>query len=121
MLVDHPRDMLALQTGHLLDFYRGDALNLRNRIVRVLPHWSPGVPGYSYLLGMYAFGLEECNQYALAEETARRALELEAKDGWAVHAAVHVMEMQGRIDEGIEWLVSREEDWAPENSFAFHN
>ena len=121
VLVDHPRDILAIQTGHLLDFFRGDTLNLRNRIVRVLPHWSSGVPGYSYLLGMYAFGLEECNQYAEAEETARRALQLEAKDAWAVHAGVHVMEMQGRIDEGVHWLVSREADWSPENSFAFHN
>jgi tetratricopeptide (TPR) repeat protein len=121
VLVDHPRDILAIQTGHILDFFRGDALNLRNRIVRVLPHWSASVPGYSYLLGMYAFGLEECNQYALAEEIARRALELEPTDGWAVHAGTHVMEMQGRIDEGIAWLTSREKDWAPGSSFAYHN
>ena len=40
VLVDHPRDALALQTAHLMDFLRGDALNLRNRIARVLPHWS---------------------------------------------------------------------------------
>jgi tetratricopeptide (TPR) repeat protein len=79
------------------------------------------VPGYSYVLGMYAFGLEECNQYPEAEATARRALDLEPKDGWAVHAATHVMEMQGRIDEGIAWLTSREADWAPGNTFAFHN
>jgi tetratricopeptide (TPR) repeat protein len=121
LLVDHPRDLLALQTAHLFDFYRGDSLNLRNRIVRVLPEWSPDVPGYSYLLGMYAFGLEECNQYGEAEDAARRALAIEPKDGWAVHAGVHVMEMQGRIDEGIAWLTSREPDWAPDNSFAFHN
>jgi tetratricopeptide (TPR) repeat protein len=120
-LVDQPRDVLALQTAHLLDFFRGDALNLRNRIARVLPHWSERVPGYSYVLGMYAFGLEECNQYPEAEATARRALDLEPKDGWAVHAATHVMEMQGRIDEGIAWLTSREADWAPGNTFAFHN
>jgi tetratricopeptide (TPR) repeat protein len=121
LLIDDPRDILAIQTAHLMDFFRGDSLNLRNRIARVLPHWDAGVPGYSYLLGMYAFGLEECNQYSESEDTARRALELEPRDGWAVHAAVHVMEMQGRIDEGIEWLVSREADWAPGNSFAFHN
>jgi tetratricopeptide (TPR) repeat protein len=121
VLVDHPRDMLAIQTAHLFDFYRGDALNLRNRIARVLPAWSPDLPGYSYLLGMYAFGLEECHQYPEAEATARRALEIEPRDGWAVHAATHVMEMQGRIDDGIAWLTSREADWAPGNGFAFHN
>jgi hypothetical protein len=121
VLVDHPRDAFAIQSAHLLDFFRGDAQNLRNRIARVLPHWDPSVPGWSYVLGMYAFGLEECNQYALAEETARRALTHEPKDGWAVHAVAHVMEMEGRIDEGIAWLEERERDWAPGNGLAFHN
>ncbi len=121
VLVDYPRDALALQVGHLMDFYRGDALNLRNRISRVLPHWDASVPGYSYVLGMHAFGLEEMNQYPEAEATALHALSMQPKDGWAVHAAVHVMEMQGRIDEGIMFLTSRESDWAPDNAFAFHN
>ncbi len=121
VLVEHPRDALAIQTAHLVDFFRGDALNLRNRISRVLPHWTPSVPGCSYVLGMHAFGLEECNQYREAEETGRRALDMEPKDAWAVHAIAHVMEMQGRIDEGIAWLESREPDWAPGNGFAFHN
>jgi len=31
------------------------------------------------------------------------------------------MEMQGRIDEGVAWLESRRDDWAPDNGFAFHN
>ncbi|CAG0971777.1 hypothetical protein BURK1_01263 [Burkholderiales bacterium] len=121
VLADYPRDALALQVAHLMDFYRGDALNLRNRVARVLPHWSRDVPGYSYVLGMHAFGLEEMNQYPEAEDAARAALAIERRDGWAVHAATHVMEMQGRIDEGIEWLTSRERDWAPDNGFAFHN
>lgn len=121
VLVDEPRDAFAVQTAHLLDFYRGDALNLRNRISRVLPHWSASVPHYSYILGMHAFGLEECNQYPAAEATGRKALELQPKDAWAVHAVTHVMEMQGRVDEGIDWLESRESDWAPDNGFAFHN
>ena len=121
VLVDHPRDALALQVGHVMDFYRGDALNLRTRVSRVLPYWDAAVPGYSYVLGMHAFGLEEMNQYIEAETAAMRALCLQPKDGWAVHAAVHVMEMQGRIDEGIAFLASREQDWAPGNSFAFHN
>jgi len=121
ILIEYPRDALAIQTAHLMDFFQGDALNLRNRISRVLPHWSEQTPGYSYILGMHAFGLEECNQYPEAERAARRALELQPRDGWAVHAVAHVMEMQGRIAEGIEWLQSRESDWAPDNMFAPHN
>ena len=121
VLVDHPRDAFALQSAHVMDFFRGDAQNLRNRVSRVLPDWSAAVPGYSYILGMHAFGLEECNQYPEAEEAGRRALALQPKDGWAVHAVTHVMEMQGRIEEGIDWLESRQADWAPDNGFAFHN
>lgn len=96
-------------------------LNLRNRVTRVLPHWDVDTPGYSYVLGMHAFGLEEMNQYPQAEAEARGALDIEPRDGWAVHAATHVMEMQGRIEEGMAWLESRQGDWAPDNGFAFHN
>ena len=121
VLVEHPRDALALQAAHLGDFLRGDAVNLRNRVARVLPHWDAALPGYSYVLGMHAFGLEECNQFAAAEDTGRRALEIERRDPWSIHAVAHVMEMQGRIDEGIRFLEAREHDWLPDNGFAFHN
>lgn len=80
------------------------------------------MPGHSYILGMYAFGLEECNQYAEAQDVALRALDIEANDAWAIHAGVHVLEMTGRVDEGTRWLESRRSDWAAEgNGFAFHN
>ena len=121
VLMNHPRDAMALQVAHLMDFYRGDAQNLRNRVSRVLPHWDDSVPGYSYVLGMHAFGLEEMNQYAEAEAAGRHALALQPRDAWAVHAVTHVMEMRGRIDEGIAWLQSRQDDWAPDNGFAYHN
>lgn len=121
VLAEYPADALALQTAHLMDFYRGDALNLRNRVARALRGWNPAMPGYANVLGMLAFGLEECNQYALAERTARQALEIDPRDGWAVHAAAHAMEMEGRIAEGVAWLRAREADWAlAESSFAPH-
>ena len=122
VLVEHPRDILALQVAHLIDFNRGDALNLRNRVTRVLPHWSPSMPGYPFVIGMHAFGLEECNQYPEAEAAGMLALSLAPEDCWSVHAVVHVMEMQGRVDEGAGFLAAREGDWAaPDNGFAFHN
>ncbi len=125
VLADYPTDAFSLQAAHLLDFLRGDALNLRNRVARVLPRWSPSMPGYSFVLGMYAFGLEECNQYPEAEDAGRRALDMDPRDAWAVHAVTHVMEMQGRVAEGIEWLERRREDWAPSsgtgNELAYHN
>jgi hypothetical protein len=122
VLVDYPRDIVALQVAHVMDFFRGDALNLRNRISRVLPAWSESIPGYAYVLGMHAFGLEECNQYPDAERAGRRAVELSGDDCWAVHAVAHVMEMQGRIGEGLAWLQSTRAVWGTEdNGFAYHN
>ena len=61
-----PRDLVALQCGHLMDFFRANARDLRDRIARALPNWSPEVPGYPILLGMHAFGLEETGDYARA-------------------------------------------------------
>ena len=121
ILLAHPRDVLALQMGHLLDFYRGDARNLRDRVVRVTPAWSKDLPGWHALLGMQAFGLEECGEYGRAEELGREACALQPRDAWAHHAVAHVMEMQGRVDEGIDWASSRVNDWAPDNMMAVHN
>lgn len=121
ILLENPRDALALQMGHLLDFYRGDARNLRDRMVRVMPAWSKDLPGWHALLGMQAFGLEECGEYQKAEEAGRNACELMPRDAWAHHAVLHVMEMQGRTEEGINWARSRVEHWAPENMMQVHN
>lgn len=116
-----PRDALALQVAHLFDFYRGDSLNLRNRVIRVFPGWSDSVPGFGYLLGMLAFGLEECNQYPEAEQAGLRALAITPGDVWARHAVVHVMEMTGRTAEGRAWMQASEAHWGSDNAFEFHN
>jgi hypothetical protein len=120
LLLDHPRDALALQWAHLHDFYRGDALNLRQRVARVLPQWDENDPLHAHVLALHAFGLEESNLYAEAEATGRRALAEDPKAPWAVHAVAHVMEMQGRHDEGMRWLLGSRPEWASGNGFAVH-
>lgn len=120
--VRFPHDLLALQAGHLIDFYRAASRSLRDRVARVLPRWSPDIPGYGVLLGMYAFGFEECGDYARAEDAGRRAVALEPRDSWAHHAVAHVMEMQGRAEDGIGWMIAREKQWAADdNFFKVHN
>jgi hypothetical protein len=120
LLQDHPHDALALQWAHLWDFYRGDAAMLRARPARVLPEWHEGDPLYGCVLGLYAFGLEECHEYAAAEDTGRQALQADPRVPWAVHAVAHVMEMQGRFDEGAAWLRHQQPVWADGNGFACH-
>jgi hypothetical protein len=119
--IEYPRDLLALQIGHQTDFFRGDARMLRDRIDRALPAWSADMPGYHAVLGMQAFGLEEAGQYVAAEKAGRRAVELEARDGWAQHAIAHVLEMQCRHREGITWMKENTDGWARDSFFAVHN
>jgi len=120
LLLAHPRDGLALQWAHLHDFYRGDALNLRQRIVRVLPEWHEADPLHPHVLAMLAFGLEESNLYGEAEEAGRRALAADPKAPWAVHAVAHVMEMQGRHQEGTQWMERWRPEWSAGNGFSVH-
>ncbi|HEX6723478.1 MAG TPA: tetratricopeptide repeat protein, partial [Burkholderiaceae bacterium] len=81
-LLDHPRDALALQWAHLWDFYRGDAIQLRARPARALPEWGESDPLYPHVLALHAFGLEENNLQAQAEEAGRRVMALDARSPW---------------------------------------
>ncbi len=120
LLVDHPRDALALQWAHLWDFYRGDLAGLRGRPARCLAAWDENDPLYACVLALHAFGLEENNLQAAAEEAGRRALAIDARVPWAIHAVAHVMEMQGRFEEGSAWLRQHQPLWAEGNGFAGH-
>ncbi|MEZ5906247.1 MAG: FCD domain-containing protein [Geminicoccaceae bacterium] len=119
--LDAPRDALALQAGHQIDFFTGNSRMLRDRIARALPAWEAGMPGYHAMLGMHAFGLEETGDYAAAERAGRRGVELEPRDGWAQHAVAHVMEMQCRQEDGIAWMTATPDAWSRDSFFAVHN
>ena len=119
--IEHPRDVLALQVGHQVDFFIGDSRMLRDRIARALPAWSATMPGYHAMLSMHAFGLEESGHYARAEDSGRRAVLLEPRDGWGQHAVAHVLEMQGRQQDGITWMRANPQAWSKDNFFSVHN
>jgi hypothetical protein len=120
LLIEQPRDALALQWSQLWDFYRGDAAQLRARPARALPEWDEDDALYAHVLALWAFGLEECHCHAQAEEAGRRALALDPRAPWAIHAVAHVMEMQGRFDDGAAWLRTHQPQWAEGNGFAVH-
>jgi ubiquinone biosynthesis protein UbiJ len=120
LLVRYPRDVLALQIGHALDYATGDAERMRARIGTVLPAWSPDVPGYHAILAMQAFSLVECGWYQAAANAGLHALELEPADARAHHALVHVHEMRGEAAAGARWLRDRLPFWATGTIAATH-
>src|SRR6185437_14072072 len=82
--------------------------------------WDSAMPGYAATLAMYAFGLEENGAYRHAERIARRALAIEPGLSPAIHVLAHVMEMQGRPREGLDFLAANEAAWAEGNGFSIH-
>lgn len=120
ILEKYPLDVLALRLSHFTHFYDGNTKEMRASLERVLPAWTSDTPGYGYVLGCHAFGLEETGDYQAAEKLGRKAIDLNPQDPWAVHAVAHVMEMQGRHREGIAWLDQLEANWKSANAFAGH-
>ena len=118
---EFPRDLIALQAAHLGCFYLGRQSDLRDWPLQALRAFTRGDDGYHAVLGMAAFGHEECGDYARADAAGREAVSLDPRDAWAVHAVAHVNEMRGDVKSGIPWLRDSADSWAPENGFAFHN
>ncbi len=120
-LMRYPFDLVAHQAVTLLDGYLGRFRWVRDRTARALPFWSKDLPGYGTVLAFHGFGLEEAGDYARAEDESRAAAELEPHSFWPHHTVAHVMEMTGRPEDGLGWMIAREPFWsAPENITQVH-
>ncbi|MBD2215362.1 tetratricopeptide repeat protein [Nostoc linckia FACHB-104] len=114
----YPRDLISVQQGQYHYFYLGDQQRLLSIAQKVLPANRDN----HYLYGMVAFGLEQCHRLQEAETMGRIATSMNRHDPWAHHAVAHVMETQGRIDEGIAWMESLADTWENCNSMLYtHN
>lgn len=117
----NPTDLFALQSAHVGCFFTGMQHELRDWPLQAMRAITRSDDGYHAVLGMAAFGLEECGDYARAEAFGTEAVALDPRDAWAVHAVAHVHEMRGDVERGVPWLRDTAADWAPENGFAYHN
>jgi tetratricopeptide (TPR) repeat protein len=114
----YPRDVIAVQLGQYHYFYQGN----KERLLQIAEKVLPANPENHYLYGMIAFGLEQCHRLGEAEAMGRRATQLNRHDPWAHHAVAHVMETQGRLEEGIAWMESHSDTWENCNSMLYtHN
>jgi tetratricopeptide (TPR) repeat protein len=121
ILADHPTDALALRLVEDAHFMLGHSLAIRDSAARALPAWERDNPLRSFVLGAYAFGLEESGELGRAEAVGREALAGNPADAWATHALAHVFETANRQEEGIAFLKSTHANWRPAHFMAGHN
>jgi tetratricopeptide (TPR) repeat protein len=116
----HPHDVLAFRLAHFVNFWLGRPQDMVASVERVIPAWSEAIAGYASILACRCFAQEEAGNYLAAEPSGRRAIELDPGDLWAAHAVAHVMEMQGRRSEGIEWLTTLAPNWEGSHNLQHH-
>ncbi|PSB35244.1 tetratricopeptide repeat protein [Stenomitos frigidus] len=115
---NYPRDLVSASIGqyhHL--FASGSTQGLLKLIETILPANAEN----HYVHGMLAFALEQNHQLEAAESAGRRAVAMQRSDPWAHHAIAHVLETQGRAQDGIAWLESVADTWEECSTFRCHN
>lgn len=120
ILAADPTDLIALKAANHLHFYRGDAHAMLGAIQNSLPHWPQDHPWRSFIVGMQAFGFEECGDYDQALACGQAAVAAEPLDMWAAHAVAHVHQMRGDFKAGIGWIDDCLPSWAQTNNFSNH-
>ncbi|MFC3676174.1 tetratricopeptide repeat protein [Ferrovibrio xuzhouensis] len=113
-----PEDLAAVKMAQFHMFHVGDLAGM----LEVAETTLPAHRQVAEMHGMRAFALEEMNRLDEAEDAGRQAIDLKRAEPWAHHAVAHVMETQGRCDEGLAFMTGLAETWADRNSFMLtHN
>ncbi len=117
---EHPHDLFAIRHAQSELFWIGEVGWMRDISERAAPAWSSDQWGYSVFQSIRSFGLEETGNRELAERCGREAVELDPADCWGAHAVAHVLIMQGRLAEGVEWLDNLDPNWGAANHIKHH-
>ncbi len=120
ILAEHPRDALAFRLAHFLHFWLGRPDRMLASVLEVEPHWGADLPTWGTLLACRCFALEECGRYPEAEAAGRAAIAHDPTDIWAAHGVAHVLEMQGRRNEGVAWIERLSDHWKGANNLRHH-
>ena len=103
VLAGHPRDMLLMQRLYYIYFWQGRSAEMLEMTSSV--RQDLGDDGY--MLGDHAFALEENWRLDEALILAERAIAINARDAWAVHAMAHVLYERGENERGVLALPPR--------------
>lgn len=120
ILEQYPTDGFALSLCQSELFWLGDMQQSLAVSSSVASHWNESIAGYGDFLAMHAFDLEEAGDFAKAEKCGRKAVELNQSNVWAAHAVAHVLYMQGRHTEGVDWIAGVQDHWDGIGQIQFH-
>jgi tetratricopeptide (TPR) repeat protein len=120
LLALNPTDVLAMKLDQATRFILGDSVGMRRMIEAVMPSYTSDHAGRGYLMGCYAFALEETGDYKRAQKMGREGMLISPDDAWGLHAVAHVHDMTADAAGGIAWLNGREGAWAHCNNFRYH-
>jgi tetratricopeptide (TPR) repeat protein len=100
ILAEFPRDMVLMQRLSYIYFWQGRSADMHRAVL-------PALGDDGYTLGYHAFALEENRRFDEALPLAERAVGLNPRDAWAVHAIAHVHYERGDNRRGLEALPPR--------------
>lgn len=102
-----PRDLLSVQICQFHYANTGNSVGL----LAIAEQIVPANVNDPFACAMLAFGLEENHYLKEAEAWGRKATDLLHIHPWAHHAVAHVLETQGRLEDGIAWMQSVSATW----------
>jgi hypothetical protein len=115
-----PTDLLAFRICDTTWFRHGQTAKIREQADRILPRWSSELRGYDLAQCVWAFAHEETGDYAAAERAVDAAWGRDHTNYFAHHVKAHVMEMDCRPREGIDWLEAQIPNWSAGNNLIHH-
>ena len=120
-LAENPRDIVAHRLAQFELFWSGESKWMRDIAERAATAWDEDAPDFAHFQAVRAFSNEEAGDYETAERAGRDAVEREPESAWGAHAVAHTLVMQGRVEEGADFMEALSGNWANANQIAHHN
>jgi hypothetical protein len=120
-LAENPTDILAHRLLQFELFWSGESQWMRDIVERAAPAWNDNTPGFAHFQAVRAFSNEEAGDYDTAERCGRDSVARDPESAWGAHAVAHVLVMQGRIDDGVDWMEGLSGNWGRVNQIGHHN
>ena len=121
IVVQWPRDVLALRLAQSCYFYLGRHDRLCAIVDAILPAWQQDWRGYGHVLAIASYAHAENGEAAHAEMLGRQALAIDAACPLGVHSVAHAMAEAGRPADGARWMRDQAAHWASESRMRTHN